>query len=116
MGKKHGGEGGTPALEIIAGQGVAHELFTHEHDPRSTVGFALETAAALGVGAEHIFKTLMAVVDDSEIVVAVVPADATLNLKRLAAAAGGTWIGVRPGDWWCGGPGPLRCLRQKVFD
>lgn len=45
--------------------------------------------AALGVGAERVFKTLIAQLDRARLVVAVIPLDRQLDLKALAAAAGG---------------------------
>ncbi|MEO9236537.1 MAG: YbaK/EbsC family protein, partial [Jatrophihabitantaceae bacterium] len=47
-----------------------------------------EAAAALGVDPHRIFKTLITSVD-GKLVCAVVPVAAKLNLKALAAAAGG---------------------------
>ena len=50
--------------------------------------FGEEAAAALGVDVARVFKTLVADVD-GRLWVAVVPVPAQLDLKRLAAAAGG---------------------------
>jgi Cys-tRNA(Pro)/Cys-tRNA(Cys) deacylase len=50
--------------------------------------FGAEAAAALGVEVERVFKTLVADVD-GRLWVAVVPVSAQLDLKALAAAAGG---------------------------
>ena len=86
MAKKPGAPG-TPATRVLAEAGVPHVLRTYAHDPRST-SYGLEAAAALGVEPERVFKTLLADVD-SALVVAVVPVDAQLDLKLLAAAVGG---------------------------
>jgi Cys-tRNA(Pro)/Cys-tRNA(Cys) deacylase len=86
MAKKPGGPG-TPATRVLAEAGVPHVLRTYAHDPRST-SYGLEAAAALGVEPERVFKTLLADVD-AALVVAVVPVDAQLDLKLLAAAVGG---------------------------
>ncbi len=48
----------------------------------------MEAAAALGVPAEQVFKTLIASVDGN-LTVAVVPVAGQLNLKALAEAVGG---------------------------
>jgi Cys-tRNA(Pro)/Cys-tRNA(Cys) deacylase len=45
-------------------------------------------AAALGADASTVFKTLVAQLDGGELVVAIVPVTGTLDLRRLAAAAG----------------------------
>ena len=47
-----------------------------------------EAAAALGVGPDRVFKTLLAEVD-AALVVAVVPVSGRLDLKALAVAVGG---------------------------
>lgn len=82
---------GTPATVLLAREGVPHEVRTYEHDPvaheRGT-SYGLEAAAALGVDPRQVFKTLVADVDGAP-TVAVVPVDASLDLKALAAAAGG---------------------------
>ena len=86
MGKKHSPTG-TPALIALEAGGVSYRVHEYEHDPRSDVGFGLESAAKLGVEAQRVFKTLMAEVD-GRLVCAVVPASGQLDLKALAAALG----------------------------
>ncbi|KGM14391.1 Cys-tRNA(Pro) deacylase [Cellulomonas bogoriensis] len=79
---------GTPALVALERAGVPHTVHTYAHDARNDVGYGLEAAQALGLPADHVLKTLMAVVDGA-LVVAVVPVTATVDLKALAAAVGG---------------------------
>jgi len=79
--------GGTPATESLKRANIAHRLHPYEHDPRST-NFGDEAAEALGVDPQRIFKTLIANVDN-KLVCGVVPVAGKLNLKALAAAAGG---------------------------
>jgi len=52
------------------------------------VSYGLEASEALGVPPEQVFKTLVAAVDGS-LTVGVVPVHRQLDLKALAAAAGG---------------------------
>ena len=59
----------------------------YEHDP-GAASYGQEAAEALGVSPEQVFKTLVAEVDGA-LTVAVVPVSAALDLKALAAAAGG---------------------------
>ena len=80
---------GTPAAPHLEREGVAHTLHPYEHDPSSELSFGLEAAAAIGVPAEQVFKTLLAVVDGGPLVVGIVPVDRQLDLKALAKAAGG---------------------------
>ncbi|MQA04682.1 MAG: Cys-tRNA(Pro) deacylase [Streptosporangiales bacterium] len=79
---------GTPATVAAKRAKVAYTLHTYDHDPRSGVSYGEEAAAALGVPADQVFKTLLATVDGT-LSVAVVPVSTALDLKALAAAAGG---------------------------
>ena len=82
---------GTPATVLLAAEGVVHTVRAYEHDPRGRergVSYGMEAAAALGVEPAQVFKTLVADVDGA-LTVAVVPVDAQLDLKALAAATGG---------------------------
>lgn len=91
MAKKTKDAVGTPATVLLAAQKVAHTVRAYEHDPRARergLSYGEEAALALGVEPERVFKTLVADVDGA-LTVAVVPVDATLDLKALAAAAGG---------------------------
>ena len=78
---------GTPATVLLTAQRVAHELHPYEVSPDAPNYGAL-VAAALGVEPARLFKTLIAEVDGS-LTVAVVPVTGDLDLKALAAAAGG---------------------------
>jgi Cys-tRNA(Pro)/Cys-tRNA(Cys) deacylase len=59
----------------------------YEHDPQHGP-YGLEAATALGIPPERVLKTLIAEVD-GKLTVAVVPVAGSLDLKALAAAAGG---------------------------
>jgi len=70
---------------------VPHTVRAYEHDARGRergVSYGMEAATALGVDPAQVFKTLVADVDGA-LTVAVVPVDAQLDLKALAASAGG---------------------------
>lgn len=77
----------TPACVALEQAGITYSLHRYEHDP-SAPSFGLEAAEALGVEPARVFKTLMAVLDTGELVVAVVAVTRRLNLKLLARAAG----------------------------
>lgn len=79
---------GTPAIVAAERAKVAYTVHEYAHDPRAG-SYGLEAAEALGVEPARVFKTLLAVVDGSRLVVAVVPVTAQLDLKALSAAAGG---------------------------
>ncbi|MCU0505812.1 MAG: Cys-tRNA(Pro) deacylase [Chloroflexi bacterium] len=86
---------GTPAMQVLERAGVRFSL--HEYDagaplaggPKAPpLGYGERTAAALGIDPARIHKTLIASVD-GRLVAAVVPVDRELDLKALAAVAGG---------------------------
>ncbi|MEU4424989.1 Cys-tRNA(Pro) deacylase [Actinoplanes sp. NPDC024001] len=78
---------GTPATVLLTTQRVAHTLHPYEVSPDAPNYGAL-VAEALAVAPEQLFKTLIAEVD-GRLVVGVVPVTGDLDLKALAAAAGG---------------------------
>ncbi|WP_341954304.1 Cys-tRNA(Pro) deacylase [Salinibacterium sp. TMP30] len=78
---------GTPATVALDALGIAFTAHPYDHNPSATE-FGLEAATELGINAERVFKTLMAMVD-SELVVAVVPVSGKLDLKALAMAVHG---------------------------
>ncbi len=81
----------TPALRLLTAQKVSHTVRPYDHDPTAHargLSYGQEAAAALGVDPRQVFKTLLADVDGA-LVVAVVPVDAQLDLKALAAAVAG---------------------------
>lgn len=77
----------TPAIELLERTGTAHRVVAYEHDPRHT-SYGFEAVEALGLDPSGVFKTLLATVDGSETVVAVLPVGRQLDLKALARAAG----------------------------
>ena len=78
---------GTAATELLTRQGISYTVHSYEHDPRHG-SYGAEASAALGVEPGRVFKTLIADVDGG-LTVGVVPVTAQLDLKALAAAAGG---------------------------
>jgi Cys-tRNA(Pro)/Cys-tRNA(Cys) deacylase len=81
---------GTRATQELARLGIAHSVheYSHREKSGSSGSYGLEAAAALGVPAGQVFKTLIASVDGHP-TVAVVPVAGQLNLKSLAEAVGG---------------------------
>ncbi len=78
----------TPAVEAAKAAGIAYEVVQYEHDPAAE-SYGLEAAETLGVAPERVFKTLLAKVDGRTLAVGIVPVAQRLDLKALAAAAGG---------------------------
>ena len=81
------GARGTPATVVVAKAKIEHRIHEYDHDPAAP-SYGLEAAERLGVDPSGVFKTLVAEVD-GRLAVAVVPVAARLDLKALAAAAGG---------------------------
>jgi len=78
---------GTRATAALDTAGVAHQL--HAYDYSADVDSkGLAAAQALGIEPARMYKTLMAWVDKQP-VVAVIPSDQRLSLKKLAASCGG---------------------------
>jgi Cys-tRNA(Pro)/Cys-tRNA(Cys) deacylase len=78
---------GTPATKALTAAKVRFTVHEYTHDPRSP-SYGTEAADLLGVEPARVFKTLVAAVD-GQLTVGVVPVDRQLDLKALAAAAGG---------------------------
>ncbi|GAA1885511.1 Cys-tRNA(Pro) deacylase [Streptantibioticus ferralitis] len=77
----------TPATVALGAAGVPFTVHSYEHDP-AAASYGEEASQAMGVAPERVFKTLVADVDGA-LTVAVVPVAGSLDLKALAAAAGG---------------------------
>ncbi|TXS95555.1 Cys-tRNA(Pro) deacylase [Parahaliea maris] len=76
----------TPGIDAARKAGIAFDIHEYDHDP-AAASYGLEAAEKLGVPAEQVFKTL--VVDaGGALVVAILPVNETLNLKKIARAAG----------------------------
>ncbi len=89
--------GGTPATVALTKAGIPFTMHRYEHDP-SASSYGLEAAEALGLDPARVFKTLFTSVD-GKLVVGIVPVSSQLDLKALAAAAGGKKaVMARPED------------------
>ncbi|MCQ4081496.1 Cys-tRNA(Pro) deacylase [Streptomyces sp. RB6PN25] len=84
---KEAGSGSTPATAALAAAGVEFTVHSYDHDP-AAASYGEEAAQAMGAAPERVFKTLVADVDGA-LTVGVVPVAGSLDLKALAAAAGG---------------------------
>lgn len=81
-------KGGTPAIVAAERAAIPFDVLEYDHDPNAA-SFGLEAAEALGLDPSCVYKTLLLLVDASRLIVALVPVAARVNLKALAAAAGG---------------------------
>ncbi len=79
---------GTPAIGALERAKLGFTV--HEYDFAAVPGQLGRLAAvALGVEPARVLKTLVAAIDERELVVAIVAVDRELDLKALARAAGG---------------------------
>ena len=78
---------GTTATIALERARIPFSVHEYDHDPRQA-SYGLEAASALGADPARVFKTLVAEVDGA-LTVGVVPVNRQLDLKALAAAAGG---------------------------
>jgi Cys-tRNA(Pro)/Cys-tRNA(Cys) deacylase len=78
---------GTAATIALERAKIPFTLHEYARDPRHG-SYGLEASEALGIAPERVFKTLVAAVDGA-LAVGVVPVHRQLDVKALAAAAGG---------------------------
>ncbi len=84
----------TPATVFLDKLKTPYTLHNYEYDPAAQrVG--MQAAEEMGVSPARVFKTLMILVD-GEPVCALVPSDKQVNMKGLAALAGGKRAGMMP--------------------
>lgn len=84
----------TNATRILEKLGIAHEVREYEVDPDDLS--AESVARKVGMPPEQVFKTLVVRGDRKGIALAVVPADAELDLKALARLSGDRRVEMVP--------------------
>ncbi|MCG7200394.1 Cys-tRNA(Pro) deacylase [Marinobacter pelagius] len=78
----------TPGINVARKARVPHRIHEYDHDPASE-SYGTEAAEKTGADPARVFKTLVASVDNRELVVGVLPVTAMLSMKLIARAAGG---------------------------
>ena len=78
----------TPAIDALKKAGIAHSVHRYEIAGNEDVTYGEAVAAAIDADPATVFKTLIAQLNTKELVVAIVPVTATLDLRTLASAAG----------------------------
>ena len=94
------GAHGTRAVDAARRAGVVHTVHEYAHDARASLreggrGYALEAVEALGIDPGRVFKTIVVSVD-GRLGLAIVPADAEVDLKAVAVALGGRRAVIAP--------------------
>lgn len=78
----------TPAINTLKKCKITFKTHQYEHDPKHP-SYGLEAAEKLAVDPAWVFKTLVAKIDNKQLVVAILPVEHSLCLKSLANAYGG---------------------------
>lgn len=78
----------TPAIVLAKKAGVDFTIHDYKHDP-AVSSYGEEAASALGLSFHQVFKTLLVSTQpDNSLVVAIIPVDHKLDLKKLAKQLG----------------------------
>lgn len=113
----------TPAINLLKKHNIRHQIHQYHHDPACRA-YGEEAAAALGVEAERLLKTLIVTLDHRELAMGLVPVAHQLDLKSLSAVFSSKRCAMaEPGDaqratgYLTGGISPLgqkKRLRSAV--
>ncbi|WP_299267475.1 Cys-tRNA(Pro) deacylase [uncultured Psychrosphaera sp.] len=77
----------TPAINFLKKNKVAHQVLDYKHDTNAE-SYGLEAASKLNLPEQQVFKTLVTSTDSKQLIVAIIPVTAKLNLKSVAKAVG----------------------------
>jgi Cys-tRNA(Pro)/Cys-tRNA(Cys) deacylase len=88
MAKRTKTSAGTPAVYVLEQAGASFTPHAYDFEP-APGEIGVQAARKLGVDPARVLKTLMAVIDEKELVAVLVPAPLECDLKALARAAGG---------------------------
>jgi len=77
----------TPAINVLKKEKVDYKLHEYIHNPQ-TKSYGLEAVNKMGVEESRVFKTLVVKVDNSLLVVAVIPVSSMLSMKLVAKSIG----------------------------
>lgn len=77
----------TPAINTAKKQNVEYWVHEYKHDA-STESYGTEAAEKLQLSEARVFKTLVVMLDDKELAVAVIPVSSMLSMKLMAKACG----------------------------
>jgi Cys-tRNA(Pro)/Cys-tRNA(Cys) deacylase len=77
----------TPAINSAKNAKIDYTVHQYEHDSGNS-SYGLEAAEKLALSPERIFKTLVVKLDARQLVVAILPVNSMLSMKRVAKACG----------------------------
>jgi Cys-tRNA(Pro)/Cys-tRNA(Cys) deacylase len=82
----------TNALRHLDANKVAYTVFNH--DP--ALSSAVDVARSLGLPADQVYKTLVALADDGQPLLVMMPGNSTLDVRRLAQSIGVKSVRMAP--------------------
>lgn len=77
----------TPAINLAKKNKIKYIVHEYTHDT-SVQSYGLEASEKLGVEKERVFKTLVVILQDKSLAVAIIPVSFMLNMKQMAKALG----------------------------
>ena len=108
----------TPAINIAKKHKVTHNIHEYTHD-EAAESYGLEAAEKMGVSEQRVFKTLVVMLDNTQLAVGVLPVSSMLSMKLIAKAAGAKKAVMadktdvaRSTGYVLGGVSPLRQKKQ----
>lgn len=75
----------TPAIVFLKKKKVSFDIHQYQHEA-GAASYGIEAAQKLGIEQHQVFKTIVLETDQKKLVVAIVPLDNQVNLKKLAKA------------------------------
>jgi len=77
----------TPAINLAKKNKIKYIVHEYTHNP-SVQSYGLEASQKLGIEEKRVFKTLVVMLQDKTLAVAVIPVSCMLNMKQMAKAMG----------------------------
>lgn len=78
----------TPAVNVAKKLKIDHIVHDYHHDAAAE-SYGLDAAEKLKVAPERVFKTLIVLLDNNELIVGIVPVTQKLSVKLIAKVMGG---------------------------
>jgi len=75
----------TPAINLAKKNKINFKVHEYTHDT-SVQSYGLEASQKLGIEEARVFKTLVVMIQDKSLAVAVIPVSSMLNMKQMAKA------------------------------
>ena len=77
----------TPRINAAKRNKILHKIHEYSHDV-SSESYGREAAEKMGITEDKVFKTLVVILDNMDLVVAIIPVSTKLSMKLVAKAIG----------------------------